>query len=205
MGVMGLAGVKAIAGGVAGAIAGGIAETREFRFVRRVLPGVGLGVACLVLASAPAGAEMYACPGPDGKTLYTSNAALCPGASVHVPQGHVVHTHDTAAPAVSAGRHTPADDAALAAPWKEKRRQAEQRLQKVDSLLARYHQAAGLCNRGDALYTEDEDGIRRQYSCDDVKSKESKLSDEKTKLQHYLADGLAEECRKAGCQPGWIR
>jgi hypothetical protein len=202
---MGAMGVMGLAREVAGGIAEGIAEALDGRFVRRLLPGVGLGVAWLVLASAPAGAEMYACPGPDGKTLYTSNASLCPGAAVHVPKGHVVHTHDTAAPAVSAARPAPADDAALAAPWKEKRRQAEQRLQKVDGLLANYHQAEGLCNRGDALYLEDEDGIRHQYACSDVKAKEEKLAAEKAKLQAYLAEGLADECRKAGCEPGWIR
>lgn len=176
-------------------------------FARGLLPALGLALACAGVLPQAARASMYECKGPDGKTLYTSNASLCPGASVHVPTGHVVHTHDTAEPAAPSGRNavSAADQQALAAPWRAKKQHAEARLQKVSALLTKLDKAEGWCNRGNSLYREDENGIRHDYSCKKVRSRQQALSQEQAKLQKYLSGGLAEECRKAGCLPGWIR
>lgn len=176
-------------------------------FTRGLLPALGLALVCAGLSSQAARASIYACKGPDGKTLYTSNASLCPGASVHVPTGHVVHTHDTAEPAAPSGRDAvsaPGQDV-LAAPWRAKKHQAEARLQKVSALLAKFDKAEGWCNRGNSLYVEDDNGIRHDYSCKKVRSRHAALSQEQAHLKQYLAQGLADECRKAGCLPGWIR
>ena len=61
------------------------------------------------------------------------------------------------------------------------------------------------CNRGHALYVEDETGIRRSYKCRDVDNEYEQAKARLAGLRLYLDDGLEEECRRAGCLPGWIR
>jgi hypothetical protein len=65
--------------------------------------------------------------------------------------------------------------------------------------------AATQCNRGASLYTENDTGIRRGYSCDRVREEFDALERAERELRAYLDGGLEEECRRAGCLPGWVR
>jgi chloramphenicol 3-O-phosphotransferase len=65
--------------------------------------------------------------------------------------------------------------------------------------------AVGWCNRGHAVFTEDELGIRRSYDCKDVHNEYEQVKARMEGLRLYLEEGLEDECRRAGCLPGWIR
>ena len=176
---------------------------------------IALGLALLLLLGASAAdADMYKCPGPDGETLYTSDASQCPGAPAHISDGSLQRGHSGSAPpstrALPAARRRapasrPPTDAAAGA-WRIKRGQAEQALTNVEARLDYVSRGLTLCNRGRDLYTEDkETGLREAYSCADVKREHGQLEAEQQRLRAYLSGGLEEECRRAGCLPGWIR
>jgi hypothetical protein len=174
-----------------------------------VMRAVWLLAVCL-LAPVGAQAELYKCRGPDGKTLFTSDRSQCPGAEAHEPSGSLQRTGaaPAARPATSArpgARPAALDDEAEAAAWRAKRLRAEAALRDAEAQLARLHEVAGWCNRGHAVYAEDADGLRRGVDCDEVDATERELRREQERLQAYLDEGLEEECRRAGCLPGWLR
>jgi hypothetical protein len=41
--------------------------------------------------------------------------------------------------------------------------------------------------------------------CNELSTRLAELDGEESRLREYLASGLEEECRRAGCEPGWIR
>jgi len=173
-------------------------------------------VAALGLAPA-AHAELFKCKGPDGKTLYTSDHSQCPGAEVHQPSGHLQRTHGGAAPAPSGAQmapkapsggtraNAPAAEEADAQVWRAKRANAQAALQQTQSQLGTLHQASGWCNRGHEVYAEDKDGLRHNVDCDQIEKDEKALQREQQRLEDYLSEGLEDECRRAGCMPGWLR
>jgi hypothetical protein len=166
-------------------------------------------LAVFVLLPAAGRAELYKCRGPDGKTLFTSDRSQCPGAEVHEPSGRVQRTGPTAsgrpAPAARPAARPAADDAAEAQAWRAKRLQAEASLRDADAQLATLHEVAGWCNRGHLVYAEDQDGLHHGVDCDQVDAQERALRREQKRLKAYLDEGLEEECRRAGCLPGWLR
>jgi hypothetical protein len=82
---------------------------------------------------------------------------------------------------------------------------AEAALRDAEAELGTLHEVAGWCNRGHMVYAHDEDGLRRDVDCDEVDARERELRREQKRLQAYLDEGLEEECRRAGCLPGWLR
>ena len=158
----------------------------------------------------PAGAEIYKCVGPDGNTLFTSDQSQCPGAERHqstgrletvpmVPRSSVRHP-----PARRRGRtidRVPGGEAL----WRGKKLRAETELRDLEGRLEYVRQAVGWCNRGHALYSEDETGVRRGYDCKKVYNEYEQVKAQMSGLRLYLEEGLEEECRRAGCLPGWIR
>lgn len=170
-----------------------------------VLIVLGLG-----LAPCAATAELYKCRGPDGKTLFTSDRSQCPGATAHEPSGRLQRSQSSPAPAAAAPSARPArsravDDEAEAQTWRAKRRGAESALRETESQLETLSAVAGWCNRGAEVWAEDQDGLRHGVDCKDVDTQEAALRREQKRLKTYLAEGLEEECRRAGCLPGWIR
>ena len=167
-------------------------------------------VAGLWLAPSAASAELYKCRGPDGKTLFTSDRSQCPGASAHEPSGRVQRSAPSPAaaparPAARAARAPGVDDEAEAQVWRAKRRGAEAALRQTESQLETLRQVAGWCNRGAEVWAEDQDGLRHGVDCEDVDAQEAAVRGEQKRLKEYLAEGLEEECRRAGCLPGWLR
>jgi Domain of unknown function (DUF4124) len=163
-------------------------------------------VLALCVAPLASRAELYKCQGPDGKTLFTSDRSQCPGASAHQPSGRLQRSAPSPAPAPAA-RATPtaADEAAEAQAWRAKRQNAETALQQAEARLETLHAVAGWCNRGHEVFAEDRDGLRHGVDCDEVDATEKELRRERARLEAYLAEGLEEECRRAGCLPGWLR
>ena len=98
-----------------------------------------------------------------------------------------------------------ADDEAEAQAWRAKRASAEAALKQTESRLATLREVAGWCNRGHEVWAEDEDGLRHSVDCEDVDRTERELRREQKRLEAYLGEGLEEECRRAGCLPGWLR
>jgi hypothetical protein len=168
-------------------------------------------VAGLCGAPTVARAELYKCQGPDGKTLFTSDRSQCPGADAHQPSGSVQRSQSPRAPA-GAGAAPPhaassavLDDEAEAQAWRAKRVSAQSALRQTESQLETLHEVAGWCNRGHEVFAEDQDGLRRGVDCEDVDAQERALRREHKRLEAYLSEGLEEECRRAGCLPGWLR
>lgn len=182
-------------------------------------------VRCVLLASTAfallavsADAEMYRCKGPDGKLLFTGDASSCPGAAPHAPSRDVQRLNQRpgaaldapASPAVPepapAKRRDPAEsEDAQAAMWKRKRLEAEAEKRTAERNLAELEGLVTWCNRGGELTIEDQVGVRQNYSCQEAYDGHAKVSERVAELRRYLSGGLEDECREAGCLPGWIR
>ncbi|NNL64888.1 MAG: DUF4124 domain-containing protein [Myxococcales bacterium] len=169
----------------------------------------------LLVFAAPASAEIYRCTGPDGEVLFTSDRSECPGQEAHRSTGRV-QSLSPASPAPvedeprpAAPRRRPAYDAeaeqARAALWKGRKRQAEAQLRQLEARLPVMRKAVGWCNRGDTVYHTDDLGIRRGVPCEVLQEQYAELERAQTELETYLESGLEDECRRAGCLPGWIR
>lgn len=170
-------------------------------------PAALLLLAGLCGLPAAGAAELYKCQGRDGRTLFTSDRSQCPGAPAHVPSGSVQRARPSAAPRPAArpAARAAIDEEAEAQAWRAKRLEAEAALREVENELRVLHEVAGWCNRGHAVWAEDRDGLRHGVDCDDVDAQERAMRREQTRLQAYLDGGLEDECRRAGCLPGWIR
>ena len=47
--------------------------------------------------------------------------------------------------------------------------------------------------------------MREDYSCDEAHESYERATERRKELKRYLAGGLEDECRRAGCLPGWVR
>lgn len=166
----------------------------------------GLFVAGVTLGSAPAWAELFRCAGPDGKMIYTDQKALCPGAEAHEPSG-VVHNTPSAPKrtAPAARRRAPLVDESQAPIWRQKRLDAETAIEQIRVHREKLRPHVSHCNRGGYVTTRDDAGIKRRVSCSWLRSEFAKLDDQEAEARAYLDGGLRDECRRAGCLPGWIR
>lgn len=189
------------------------AEMSVRRPLRRVPVVVALG---LLAAAAPAAAELYRCQGPDGKTLFTDNKALCPGADAFEPSGELQTAPARPAPAPAGGGDARLDRAEArrlseeaerseAARWRRMREEAERKIAAVAERREYLDQFVTACNRGRNVITRDDVGIKRTMSCDAIREEYASMDDEEAKLRNYLEQELPEACRRAGCLPGWLR
>jgi hypothetical protein len=182
--------------------------------VRVATPLLAKAALPLALALAvPASGEIYRCRGADGKDHFTSDASACPGAQRHQPSREVQRVgggasageaSGPAAPAPAAAK-APLSEDAQAAMWKRKRTEAESERDKLARSLVELEEVVTWCNRGGDLTLEDELGVRQEYDCADAQATYAKHKGRLSELRRYLASGLEEECRRAGCLPGWIR
>jgi hypothetical protein len=170
--------------------------------------------AAFALAGGPAAAEIYRCTGPDGKTLFTADAAACPGAKKHAPSREVQRVEpsrgseeEAGSPASRGQQPEPVAEAedAQAAMWQRKRTEAEAELGEIERSYDELEEIITWCNRGGDLVVEDRLGVREDYSCDEAEEAYDRATDRRKELKRYLAGGLEDECRRAGCLPGWIR
>jgi len=179
-----------------------------------LLLGVAIvAVGSAAIAPAPAVAEVYRCTGPGGRIIFTDNKATCPGAANHEPGG-AVQTIPRDEDPTPAALEPPARDSyadqtrdarAQKAHWQQKKqlKQAElQMLQERHEELGRHVTA---CNRGMQIIGRDATGIKQRISCDRIRKDYGEIEALQKPLREYLETGLRQECRQAGCLPGWIR
>ena len=177
---------------------------------RAVLTG-WLAVAFLTVPGA-GHAELFRCVGPDGKTIFTDQKHMCPGSEPSEPSG-VVHRAPTpesreaapVSPLASPGTQISDDAVDASAEWKQKKTVAEQ---KVAQIQARHEWLKGYvsyCNRGAYITTRDDAGIQQVVNCSELRREFHDLEQQEAAAREYLATGLPEECRRAGCLPGWLR
>jgi len=163
-------------------------------------------------AASAARAELYRCTGPDGKTVYTDDKSVCPAAEPFEPSG-VVHSTERQAPVEPTeerGRPTrrervPDTDASDAQHWRGLRLAKEEELRQIAGERADLKGYVAWCNRGGSVVTRDEAGIQRNVRCDQLREMMEALDTRQALIEEYLETGLPEECRRAGCLPGWIR
>jgi hypothetical protein len=160
--------------------------------------------------AAPAVAELYRCRGADGQLRFTNDPATCPGAALHEPRGQIQRI-DTppAAPSPSEPRRRHGDtqdlEAGQAALWRGRLREAERERDALRPEVERLSKLVTWCNRGGTVASTDRSGIRRQVSCEQVRSLWRQQEARLEHVQAYLQEGIHEECRRAGCLPGWLR
>jgi Domain of unknown function (DUF4124) len=172
----------------------------------------GAALLAFSLGAAPAQAELFRCTGPDGKTVYTDQKDTCPGADPFEPSG-VVHKAVTPPPpsghsgsAVPASRGAdPLAQESAAAQWKGRKAEAEQRVQSIRAEREYLEKYVSHCSRGDYVTTRDDAGIKQVVNCSQLKSQHRDLEQQEAAAREYLETGLADDCRKAGCLPGWVR
>ena len=175
----------------------------------------GAAAFLISLGAAPARAELFRCTGPDGKTIFTDQKETCPGADPFEPSGVVHKAVTPGPPAEQPGEAAPpargsdplAEEAQerAAAQWKMRKSEAEQKVQSLRSQREYLEKYVSYCNRGDYVTTRDDAGIKQVVNCSKLKQQRADLEQQEAAAREYLETGLADDCRKAGCLPGWVR
>ena len=167
--------------------------------------------ALLLLGGASARAQIYKCPGQDGEMIFTSDPTACPGAQPHVLEKGLQRLgQERANPARRSGAWKRRGGAAVADDglermWRRKRPDSEQELRHLDARLAKMKTVMQACNEGGQWYATDASGIRQHVPCQELRATRAELERKRRQLVAYLDEGLEDACRRAGCQPGWVR
>ncbi|MEM7408838.1 MAG: DUF4124 domain-containing protein [Myxococcota bacterium] len=167
----------------------------------------------LIGFATPVAAELFKCKGPGGRTIFTDQKEQCPGADPFVPDV-VIHKAEPSKPAASTPaapaarerhRHAVQAEESQAMHWRQKKTSAEKELAELSLRRDWLKQYVTHCNRGGYVTTRDDAGIKQTVDCRELRREFEGLDSRTTELQAYLDEGLRDECRKAGCLPGWIR
>jgi hypothetical protein len=155
----------------------------------------------LVLLPLAASGEIYRCPGPEGKVVFQS--APCGDRQPYQPKGNVLRARP-GAPA-PAPRSTSAPRPAAQAPsggkttdepfWRGKFKQARADAKKLEQQAEQARKQFHRCRSRHSANSR----------CKSEKLKMLEAEKRATKARHYVENGIGEECRRAGCQPGWVR
>jgi hypothetical protein len=180
---------------------------------RWLLWSIALGV-MVPTVSEIARAELFRCSGPDGNVVFTDDASVCPGSTPFETTKKVQRVQSSAPAAqhaperLEAARHrrmVERSEDGEAARWKRIKREKEYEFKVVEHNRDRLYGLVSWCNSGGRVVTYDDAGIKQGMDCAELREELSVLEERKTALSDYLSRGLAEECRRAGCLPGWLR
>jgi hypothetical protein len=182
-------------------------------------------LAGLALGAAPAAAELIEYRLPDGSTGFTDAAEHVP------PDAEIVSTREEAAPPPEASAPVEAERAAAApaapardaepepdleaeeeARWRERARQAQRAAREARIHAEAAERVYADC-RGSQSYWMwrqrvpgwHDPELRDSTACQDEGAALQSAQEAVAEADSYLADGLFEDCRRAGCLPGWIR
>lgn len=173
-----------------------------------------IAVATLLCVASSAQAGIYKCVGPDGRVTFTSDPGSCPNAKPHVLKARVQTVIDSstseAARARSAARAAAARSGGegrdeLEKMWRRKRGETQAKLQQVERSWTQLQSMIKGCNRGGEWFRKDEAGIRQHVPCGELQTRRQAIEKERDDLTEYLRIGIEDDCRRAGCIPGWIR
>lgn len=166
-------------------------------------------LAAALLAPAAAAGELYRCVRPDGSVVFTDSSEGCARSRLHVPRAQLqTHASPAAARAASPSERELQEAARAAdeALWRQRKLQAQRELAQIEQRAEHLADALGHCNRGGEIFTRDpRTGLKSGVSCDRVRSEYQALEARRARVSVYLARGIQEECRRAGCLPGWLR
>lgn len=181
----------------------------------RALRSAALAVGVLAVLAAPrSNAELLRCETKDGNVIFTDDASLCPEAKPFEPSGtvHSVKPVTPAAPsrqsrieAMERQRLADQAEAGEAARWKRKKVEKEEEIRQVQLRREDLLRLMTWCNRGGRIVTYDDAGIKKAARCSDVRRELKALDQQEASARLYLEETLPEECRRAGCLPGWLR
>jgi hypothetical protein len=181
---------------------------------RRRLVWITVAAAAALWTPAIARADLLQCKGPDGKTVYTDNKAVCPEAKPFEPAGELQPgpADANATRGGLADRQQRAADRLRrdqteegeAAMWRARKTELEEALTTVQSRRSYLGSFLAMCNRGGSVISRDAAGIKRPVPCSEIRTEYASLAGDEERAQAAL-DELPEECRRAGCLPGWIR
>jgi hypothetical protein len=181
---------------------------------RAPLAVAALATVGLVALAAPLRADLLRCTGPDGRTVFTNDAARCPGAQPFEPEATLQGVDpDPAAPPAEPLPAPPRGGPDLreqaqqtqAEAWRQKRLDKERELEQIRAARDYLTPFVGHCNRGGTVLTADGVGMKHKVSCSQLQDELDHLAEREAAARDYLEHGLPEECRRAGCLPGWIR
>ena len=169
----------------------------------------GVLALAIIAASERASADLYRCPMPDGKDVFTDREGACPGAVSHTISVDV-QTYASPPAAVAPGPprpRSPLQPQTNPQPgfWREKKRSSEIELGELQEKREHLDKYVTHCNRRHKILGVNEAGLRYEISCKNIRQEYAQVKTRLTELQRYLDEELEEECRRAGCQPGWIR
>jgi hypothetical protein len=174
----------------------------------------------VLIALEPAAAgDLYRCVAADGSVRFTDDPSGCPGAEKHEIQKVLTHSapgpsrgaprgaQDTppAAPAPGIGGAEAHAHAADEATWRGKKETAERELEQARQAIERAHTTVERCNRHEIQVIGDDKARRLEELCTRANEELATNTERTAELERYLEEGLADECRAAGCLPGWIR
>ena len=165
------------------------------------------------IAPAPASSDVYRCTRPDGSIVFTDDESACPGPAKHAPAGRVqtFPREDDPVPAApgrgarEAHARQIEEDKAQKARWQQKKRSKEEELRVLEQRHRQLGAFVTACNRGVEIISRDASGMKYQVPCQRVRKEYEQTRALQEPLREYLDTGLARECRRAGCLPGWIR
>jgi hypothetical protein len=172
----------------------------------------GAALSGIALAAAPAGAELYRCLSADGRTRYTDDPSSCAHPLPHEPRGAL----QPALPARESAGRAAAPPAARElereasegheAEWRGRVSQSRLELEQLEQRRAELERFVSHCNRGGEIFArEAASGLKHGVSCDAVRGEHAAAQTRIAELRVYLESGIHEECRRAGCLPGWLR
>jgi len=176
----------------------------------RSLIFLALASLAVTLIAGAAQADVYRCLGADGSERFTASEADCKGWPAERVEAEVQRTPaaSNAPPSRSSRSATqPGADETEALAWRQKKYQAEQKLARLRQDSSTLEQALAFCNEGGQLRLTDPDtGLNEVVPCETVQREASRALEQRDELEVYLHEGgLEDECRRAGCLPGWIR
>ncbi len=176
---------------------------------KRPVP-VAIVFALTIALSTSAAAELYRCTDASGREIFTGDPHACRGkAERHETQRQIQRSGPASvAPLprrVPRMRPGGPPNHGAASLWQRKKAEAEEQYRKLDAELPRWARLQANCNRGAETWYTDDAGIKHTIPCSELAAEHERARAEHARLRAYLEEGLEEECRRAGCLPGWIR